>query len=122
MPDVSLSCSFCLKHEREVAKLIEGPGTYICDECVAVCVDILEAAPADQGGPALPSWTELDDDQLLARLPRMGQAAGQVEGALRRWVGEGRRRGLSWERIGSSLGMARQSAWERFSTSERTDS
>ena len=55
--------------------------------------------------------------QLLARLPRMVAAAGQVEGSLRRWVGEGRRRGLSWERIGTSLGMTRQSAWERFSQS-----
>ena len=116
MPDnETLSCSFCLKHAQEVSKLIEGPGTYICDECVAVCNEILESAPAGESGPALPSWSELDDDQLLERLPRMGAAARQVEGSLHRWVGEGRRRGLSWDRIGSSLGMTRQSAWERFS-------
>ncbi|GAB3667643.1 ClpX C4-type zinc finger protein [Nocardioides korecus] len=118
MPDIEkTSCSFCLKPVNEVSKLIEGPGTHICDECVAVCVEILSNAPESSDGPDLPSWTTLDDDQLLARLPRMGVAARQVEGALHQWVAEGRRRGLSWERIGTALDMTRQSAWERFSHS-----
>lgn len=34
-------CSFCGKSESMVNKLIEGPGVYICDECIALCNDLL---------------------------------------------------------------------------------
>jgi hypothetical protein len=41
-----LSCSFCRKSQDSVAKLISnaggGPRAYICDECIAVCVTILD--------------------------------------------------------------------------------
>ena len=37
-----LSCSFCGKSQRQVAKLIAGPGVYICDECIGLCNEILE--------------------------------------------------------------------------------
>jgi ATP-dependent protease Clp ATPase subunit len=30
----TLTCSFCGKHQRQVTKLIAGPGVYICNECV----------------------------------------------------------------------------------------
>jgi ATP-dependent Clp protease ATP-binding subunit ClpX len=30
----NLNCSFCGKSQREVKKLIAGPGVYICDECI----------------------------------------------------------------------------------------
>jgi ATP-dependent Clp protease ATP-binding subunit ClpX len=36
-----LHCSFCSKSQQEVRKLIAGPGVYVCDECVALCVDII---------------------------------------------------------------------------------
>lgn len=36
-----LRCTFCGKKAMEVAKLIAGPNVYICDECVALCVDII---------------------------------------------------------------------------------
>ena len=36
-----LSCSFCGKKQQEVQKLIAGPGVYICNECVALCNDIV---------------------------------------------------------------------------------
>ena len=36
-------CSFCGKPEQIVERLIVGPGVYICDECVALCVEILDA-------------------------------------------------------------------------------
>ena len=39
--DELLSCSFCNKNQDEVKKLIAGPGVYICNECVDLCVDIL---------------------------------------------------------------------------------
>ena len=37
-----LRCSFCGKNQNEVKKLIAGPGVYICDECIALCTDIIE--------------------------------------------------------------------------------
>jgi ATP-dependent Clp protease ATP-binding subunit ClpX len=37
----SLRCSFCGKGQKEVKKLIAGPGVYICDECIDLCTDII---------------------------------------------------------------------------------
>jgi len=37
-----LKCSFCGKSQRQVRKLIAGPGVYICDECIELCNDIVE--------------------------------------------------------------------------------
>lgn len=37
----SLKCSFCGKGQKEVKKLIAGPGVYICDECIDLCNDII---------------------------------------------------------------------------------
>ena len=38
----SLRCSFCGKHENEVHRMIQGPGVRICDDCVQLCVNILD--------------------------------------------------------------------------------
>jgi hypothetical protein len=40
--DGSSRCAFCGKRTDEVDKLIAGPGVCICNECVALCVDIIE--------------------------------------------------------------------------------
>lgn len=37
-----LRCSFCGKGQKEVKKLIAGPGVYICDECIDLCNDIID--------------------------------------------------------------------------------
>lgn len=37
----NLNCSFCGKSQKEVKKLIAGPGVYICDECIDLCTDII---------------------------------------------------------------------------------
>jgi ClpX C4-type zinc finger len=34
-------CTFCGKTEAEVDRLIAGPGVYICNECVELCVEVL---------------------------------------------------------------------------------
>ena len=45
-----LLCSFCGKSQRQVKKLIAGPGVYICDECIDLCNDIIrEEASTDTG-------------------------------------------------------------------------
>lgn len=38
----TLRCSFCGKGQKEVKKLIAGPGVYICDECIDLCNDIID--------------------------------------------------------------------------------
>ena len=37
----TLHCNFCGKNQKEVKKLIAGPGVYICDECIELCNDII---------------------------------------------------------------------------------
>ncbi|MBU1492711.1 MAG: ATP-dependent Clp protease ATP-binding subunit ClpX [Actinomycetota bacterium] len=37
-----LKCSFCGKSQKQVKKLIAGPGVYICDECIDLCTEIIE--------------------------------------------------------------------------------
>ena len=114
---VTTSCSFCLKPNNEVAKLVAGPGAYICDECVDLCRQIISSPPTLP--PGLTSWEEdLDLDGVLASLPRMAAAGAQVESNLSRFVKRARELGATWAAIGTSLGMTRQSAWERFSGEE----
>ena len=36
-------CSFCGKSEAMVHKLIEGPGVFICDECIRLCNDLIQS-------------------------------------------------------------------------------
>lgn len=109
----SLYCSFCRKPARDVAKLIGGPGVYICDGCVAICNDILEGNAA----PAFDPLSKLDEDELIRRIGPAAASAGDVEENVREHVRELRRRNVSWGRIGAALGVSRQAAWERFAPS-----
>jgi hypothetical protein len=90
---------------------------YICNECVDLCRQIIGSPPTL--APGLKSWEDdLDLDGVLASLPRMAAAGAQVERNLARFVMRARDLGATWATIGSSLGMTRQSAWERFSGEE----
>jgi ATP-dependent Clp protease ATP-binding subunit ClpX len=54
----TLYCSFCGKSQNEVRKLIEGPSVFICDECVALCEDIVKediSPTVGEGKPPVPS-------------------------------------------------------------------
>ena len=51
-----LKCSFCGKSQKQVKKLIAGPGVYICDECIELCNEIIEEE--------LSETTELKLDEL----------------------------------------------------------
>ena len=42
-----LKCSFCGKSQKQVRKLIAGPGVYICDECIDLCNEIIEEELAE---------------------------------------------------------------------------
>ena len=57
-----LKCSFCGKTQKQVKKLIAGPGVYICDECIELCNEILEdelAEASSLGLQELPKPTEI---------------------------------------------------------------
>ncbi|GEN79401.1 ATP-dependent Clp protease ATP-binding subunit ClpX [Actinotalea fermentans] len=57
-----LKCSFCGKSQKQVKKLIAGPGVYICDECIDLCNEILEeelAEAAEVGMVTLPKPREI---------------------------------------------------------------
>jgi ATP-dependent Clp protease ATP-binding subunit ClpX len=45
-----LKCSFCGKSQKQVKKLIAGPGVYICDECIDLCNEIIEEELSDATG------------------------------------------------------------------------
>ncbi len=58
-----LKCSFCGKSQKQVKKLIAGPGVYICDECIDLCNEIIEeelAEPAELGFEELPKPREIN--------------------------------------------------------------
>jgi ATP-dependent Clp protease ATP-binding subunit ClpX len=60
--DALLKCSFCGKSQKQVKKLIAGPGVYICDECIDLCNEIIEeelAEPADLQLDELPKPKEI---------------------------------------------------------------
>ena len=114
---ITTHCSFCLKPSKEVAKLVAGPGVYICNECVDLSSQIISSPPSLPAG--LTSWEEgLDLEGVLASLPRMAAAGAQADSNLARFVKRSRELGATWAVIGASLGMTRQSAWERFSGEE----
>ena len=61
--DDQVRCSFCNKTQSQVRKLIAGPnGTYICDECVDVCAEIIEEEMEFENGG---DWNPFSDINLL---------------------------------------------------------
>jgi ATP-dependent Clp protease ATP-binding subunit ClpX len=63
-----LKCSFCGKSQKQVKKLIAGPGVYICDECIDLCNEIIEEELAD------------NDDVKLDELPKPAEIREFLEG------------------------------------------
>ena len=63
----SLRCSFCGKHENQVHRMIQGPGVRICDECVQLCMSILNDgfdgadSPVEDIPDQLPTPREIRD-------------------------------------------------------------
>lgn len=62
-----LKCSFCGKSQKQVKKLIAGPGVYICDECIDLCNEIIEEELADA------------DDVKLDELPKPAEIRDFLE-------------------------------------------
>jgi len=68
-----LLCSFCGKSQRQVKKLIAGPGVYICDECIDLCNEIIDeelATPAALDLETLPKPRDINailDDYVVGQ-------------------------------------------------------
>ena len=107
----TVCCSFCSKDQDAVAKLVAGPGVYICNECVHLCDLIIAEEQVREFG----SWQDRPDDELLASLGKVQAVVSQVDAAVHDHVAILRDRGISWTRIGQALGVSKQAAWERFS-------
>lgn len=123
-----VDCSFCGKSQADVARLVAGPGVYICNECIDLCSRIVAEELAHKaetfgrarsGGrrrpPAMKAWEGLSDEELLNEMVKAHAAHENVDRGVAQHVAALRARGVSWARIGEALGMTRQSAWERFS-------
>ncbi|MDA8102706.1 MAG: hypothetical protein M0Z34_07060 [Nitrospiraceae bacterium] len=112
-------CSFCLKAAADVAVLVAGPGVYICDGCVAFCAELVagRVEPAMSREPiAVAPWAaEADLAAVLTAIPRVAESRNQADYALAQYVRRAREMGASWAEIAQSMGITRQSAWERFS-------
>ncbi len=52
----TIRCSFCGKMQQEVRRIVAGPGVYICDECVELCMEIVNDTP--------PAETQADFDEI----------------------------------------------------------
>jgi len=57
-----LKCSFCGKSQKQVKKLIAGPGVYICDECIDLCNEIIEEELSESSEL---KWEELPKPQEI---------------------------------------------------------
>jgi ATP-dependent protease Clp ATPase subunit len=112
-------CSFCLKPDTQVRRLVAGPAVYVCNECVDLCVQIIENVPEGRTYPRLLPWEQTDSLEVaLANLPNIARAQAQVEESLLGWVRRARTLGATWAQVGDALGITRQSAWERFAAEE----
>ena len=118
----TLCCSFCGKDKDTVAKLIAGPGVYICNECIGLCHLIIaeeleqpKPEPEQEPAASVRAWHEQPDDELLTGLAKIQAVVSQADAAVHDHVDVLRSRGVSWTRIGAALGVSKQAAWERFS-------
>src|SRR5437899_2506320 len=69
-----VACSFCLKGQDRVRKLIAGPSVYICDECIDLCNDIIaEESPEDSSNAG--ELASVASHCMVCRLPK---PAGEV--------------------------------------------
>lgn len=110
--ETTLYCSFCHKPHTKVAKLVSGPGVYICDGCIELAV---KQAKSNSKTPAFTGWDNFDENMLIGMLKASVATLDAVRDDLQAKIDSLRKRDVSWTAIGEVLGISRQAAWERFS-------
>jgi ATP-dependent protease Clp ATPase subunit len=107
-------CSFCLKSQHDVEKLVAGPGNvFICDGCVGLCQTYMEGRTPDLS--AFEDPAKMPTERLLTQLPSVDATIKGKQTQIQWVVDQLRSREVSWAQIGEALGVSRQAAWERFS-------
>jgi ATP-dependent Clp protease ATP-binding subunit ClpX len=99
-----------------VKTLISGPGVYICDECVGLCLPFIAEKPKP-ATPRAPDSLLPDNaptEKLLKTLTGYNGAFESVGAAMQDIVDILREREVSWATIGQTLAVSRQAAWKRF--------
>lgn len=109
-------CVFCFS---EVGQEIGNPGVQgiaatICAKCVDSAYRLLNATHEVQPRRVAPALEDIPDDELAFILERSQTTRDEVEERIRSWVAAARHRKWPWAKIGTLLGMTRQSAWERY--------
>lgn len=105
-----MHCGFCgLPGSRE-RPLLGGLGVMICGECAR------EAARSFAEGTevATTAFEALTEEEMVRMLRGVTRQRPQLDRFQSNLVAYMRERGASWESIGAGLGVARQSAWEKF--------
>ncbi len=116
-PDDRLSCSFCGEPRHKVKRLIAGPGVYICDQCVALCQEMLtEPSPGEPssstptGPSASPAHEDvaagLPEDELPAALERLPYRERRI---LELRLGRGGERRHTLDELARTFGVSRGS-------------
>jgi hypothetical protein len=75
--ELHLACTFCDKPQKQVRKLIAGPGVYICDGCTDLAVDVITSGRAAR--TALGTMSSVPEEQSGVRCNFCGKDRGQVE-------------------------------------------
>ena len=115
-------CSFCTKPQTDVAVLVAGPGVYVCNECVAMCNEVIaqtlnakndKAASKSKHDP-IAYLESVDSEKLKEKLIQRELVRQNVGNIQQMIVDVLRSRKVSWAEIGDSLGVSRQAVWQRF--------
>jgi hypothetical protein len=107
-------CSFCGREDAHGTQFSGDLGALICSECVERYHRILTGPSVDVSTVTADPWQDVSTEQLLATLPLISRSSAQTSDFLITSVGVLRSRKASWAKIGRSLGVSRQAAWERF--------
>jgi hypothetical protein len=107
-------CSFCGKSQEQVKALVSGPGVFICDQCVQLCLKYVAGPKPPQRPPESLLPDNAPTEKLLKALDGYNSAFEAVGDGMRDIVEILREREVSWATIGKALAVSRQAAWKRF--------
>ena len=100
-----------------VARIVAGPGVYICNECIEVSAAIIEDAAqttSEESSRRRSQYYGRSTEDILATVPALVRSVDRVEAELAGWIKRLRERGSDWEAIADAAGMSVEAARHRF--------
>jgi hypothetical protein len=113
-------CSFCGLVGTSETRFAGGLGAMMCADCLGFYHATFESEEASEA-ISRPPWNDMNDTELLSKLPLIAASAEQVNQFMGDWIELIRERKLSWAAIGEAMGVSRQAAWERFTRATAKD-